>query len=71
VGNVYTQVTSGLKAGDTVVLADLSTPVPASSNTTTIGGFGGGGFGGAGGGRFTGGGGGRFTVGGAGGGFGG
>jgi multidrug efflux pump subunit AcrA (membrane-fusion protein) len=63
VGGVYTQVLSGLHRGTTVVLANLSTPVPASSTTVTggFGGGGGGGFGGAGG--FTGGGGGRFTRG--------
>jgi hypothetical protein len=65
VGGVYTQVLSGLNRGTTVVLADLSTPVPASSTTVT-GGFGGGGFGGGlGGGGFAGvgggGGGGGFT----------
>jgi multidrug efflux pump subunit AcrA (membrane-fusion protein) len=63
VGGVYTQVLSGLHRGTIVVLANLSTPVPASSTTVTggFGGGGGGGFGGAGG--FTGGGGGRFTRG--------
>jgi multidrug efflux pump subunit AcrA (membrane-fusion protein) len=65
VGGIYTQVLSGLNRGTTVVLADLSTPVPASSTTVT-GGFGGGGFGGGlGGGGFAGvgggGGGGGFT----------
>ena len=44
VGYTYTQVTSGLTEGDSVVLADYSEAVP-SSNTTTVGGFGGG-FGG-------------------------
>lgn len=54
IGDIYTQVRSGLHLGSSVVLADYSEPVP-SSNTTTVGGFGGaGGFGG--GGRFTGGG---------------
>jgi RND family efflux transporter MFP subunit len=49
VGDVYTQVLSGLKVGDSVVLANYSEAVP-SSNTTTVGGFGGtGGFGGSGG----------------------
>jgi HlyD family secretion protein len=47
IGDVYTQVLSGLKPGDTVVLADYAAPVP-SSNTSTLGGFGGGGFGGGG-----------------------
>jgi hypothetical protein len=66
VGSTYTQVLSGLKVGDAVVLADLAEAVP-SSNTATLGGFGGGGgFGGAGGftggtGRFT-----RTVVGGGG-----
>jgi multidrug efflux pump subunit AcrA (membrane-fusion protein) len=62
VGYAYTQVTSGLNEGDSLVLADYSEAVP-TSNTATVGGFGGtGGFGGAGG---FGGGGGRFTSGGA------
>jgi multidrug efflux pump subunit AcrA (membrane-fusion protein) len=55
VGYTYTQVISGLKEGDSVVLADYAEPVP-TSNTATTGGFGG--FGGAGG---IGGGAGRFT----------
>jgi len=46
VGYTYTQVTSGLKEGDSVVLADYSEAVP-TSNSTTVGGFGGG-FGGGG-----------------------
>jgi HlyD family secretion protein len=53
VGALVTQVTSGLTAGQSVVLADLSVPLPTSSTTTTTnrGGFGPGGFpGGAGGG---------------------
>jgi RND family efflux transporter MFP subunit len=50
VGDTYTQVLSGLKEGESIVLADYSDAVP-SSNTTTVNGFGGtGGFGGAGGG---------------------
>ena len=54
IGDIYTQVRSGLHLGSSVVLADYSEPVP-SSNTATVGGFGGaGGFGG--GGRFSGGG---------------
>ncbi len=62
VGGVYTQITSGLKDGQSVVLADLAEPVP-SSNTSTIGGFGGGGFGGAGGfARFGGGGAGQVNI---------
>jgi RND family efflux transporter MFP subunit len=48
VGDTYTQVLSGLAAGQTVVLADYAAPVP-SSNTNTFGGFGGGGFGNGGG----------------------
>jgi hypothetical protein len=43
VGTDRTAVTSGLTAGQTVVLADLGRAIP-SSNTTTR--FGGGGFGG-------------------------
>jgi multidrug efflux pump subunit AcrA (membrane-fusion protein) len=61
VGSIYTQVVSGLKVGDRVVLADYAEPVPAS-NTSTVGGFGGGG--GLGGGGFGGGGAGRFSGGG-------
>ena len=49
VGYTFTQVTSGLNEGDSVVLADYSEAVP-TSNTATVGGFGGaGGFGGTGG----------------------
>jgi multidrug efflux pump subunit AcrA (membrane-fusion protein) len=48
VGDVYTQVLSGLTPGETVVLANYAAPVP-SSNTATLGGFGGLGGGGAGG----------------------
>jgi HlyD family secretion protein len=47
VGDTYTQVLSGLTPGQSVVLADYAEPVP-SSNTSTLGGFGGGGFGGGG-----------------------
>ena len=56
VGDLFTQVTSGVKTGDTVVLADMSTPLPSSNTTfpTIGGGLGGGGLGG---GRFSGGGG--------------
>ncbi len=63
VGGIYTQVLSGLQLGDEVILANYADPVPAS-NTSTLGGFGGGfgGTGGFGGGTF-GGGGGRFTSG--------
>ncbi len=43
VGGVHTQVRSGLSLGDTVVLANLSAPVPTSSSSSTSG-FGGGGF---------------------------
>jgi trimeric autotransporter adhesin len=69
VGGIYTQVVSGLKVGDSIVLANYSEPVPAS-NTSTVGGFGGGG-GFTGGGGFGGGGAGRFTGGGGGATFGG
>ena len=55
VGDVYTQVLSGLTPGESVVLADYAAPVP-SSNTATLGGFGGFGGGGFGGGGFGGGG---------------
>jgi multidrug efflux pump subunit AcrA (membrane-fusion protein) len=52
VGPVYTQILSGLTAGQVVILADPSLPVPASSNNPTpgrlIGRLGGAGFGGAG-----------------------
>ncbi|HEX6476902.1 MAG TPA: HlyD family efflux transporter periplasmic adaptor subunit [Acidimicrobiales bacterium] len=76
-----TQISSGLSAGDQVILANLNASVP-SGNTTRLGGtggfggggFGGGGFGGGGfggGGRGGGGGGGGFGGGGAGGGAGG
>ncbi len=57
VGDTYTQVLSGLTPGQSVVLADYAEPVP-SSNTSTLGGFGGGGFGGGG----FGGGGGAFRI---------
>ena len=40
VGYTYTQVISGLNEGDSVVLADYAEPVP-TSNTATVGGFGG------------------------------
>lgn len=66
-GSSLTQITKGLKAGDQVVLADLSEALPTSGTTTTRGGAGGltGGAGGAGGAaRFAGGGGG-FGGGGA------
>jgi multidrug efflux pump subunit AcrA (membrane-fusion protein) len=52
VGPDRTEVTSGLAAGQTVVLADLSRPLPASNTTNTgggLGGLGGGGLGGGGG----------------------
>ena len=60
IGNIYTQITSGLKVGQSVVLADYSEAVPSSNNATTgFGGFGGGGgFGGTV--NFSGGGGGRI-----------
>jgi HlyD family secretion protein len=66
-GPDLTQIKSGLKAGDQVVLADLSTALPTAGTTTTRGGAGGltGGAGGAA--RFAGGGGGGgFTRGGGG-----
>jgi multidrug efflux pump subunit AcrA (membrane-fusion protein) len=58
IGSIYTEVLSGVTRGEAVVLANDATPVPAS-NTSTVGGFGGGGLGGTGG--F--GGGGRFSSG--------
>jgi multidrug efflux pump subunit AcrA (membrane-fusion protein) len=58
VGDLLTQVTSGVTAGETVVLADLDEPLPATSSGTTRTGFGGAGAGGFPGGGFTGGGGG-------------
>jgi HlyD family secretion protein len=66
IGRIYTQVLSGVKSGNTVVLANLSQAVPASSSTVTAG-FGGGGFGGGGAGfGGGGGGGGGFSRGGSG-----
>jgi len=69
VGDLLTQVTSGVKTGDEVVLADMNQALPSTNSTTTgrtglggAGGLGGGGFGGGGGG-FGGGGGGRFAGG--------
>jgi HlyD family secretion protein len=35
VGDILTQVSSGVKPGTTIVLADLNLPIPASSATTT------------------------------------
>jgi hypothetical protein len=63
VGALTTEITSGLTAGQQVVLADLTATLPANSTTTR-------GFGGAGGppGGFTGGGAGAGAGGGAGGG---
>jgi HlyD family secretion protein len=57
-GPVVTQVTSGLRAGDQVSLADVSAPMPTSGNTggARLGGGGGFGGGGLGGGRTAGGG---------------
>jgi macrolide-specific efflux system membrane fusion protein len=69
----YTQIKSGLKSGQEVVIASLSRSATTGSGTTGragFGGFGGGGFGGGGGG-FGGGGGGAFFSRGAGGGLGG
>ena len=37
IGSTWTQVTSGLRAGDTVVVADLSTPLPGSATSSTNG----------------------------------
>ena len=51
VGSIYTQVTGGVTKGTTVILANLSAPVPSSSTSSSTGGFGGG-FGGAGGAGF-------------------
>jgi multidrug efflux pump subunit AcrA (membrane-fusion protein) len=62
-GSTVTQITSGLKVGDQVMLANISEPMPTSGTGTTRGLTGRTGFGGGGGG-FTGGGGG-FTGGGA------
>ncbi len=45
-GADLTQITSGLKAGDQVELADLDTALPTSGTTNTRGAFGGGGGGG-------------------------
>ncbi|HEX5401818.1 MAG TPA: HlyD family efflux transporter periplasmic adaptor subunit [Pseudonocardiaceae bacterium] len=41
-GPVVTQVTSGLKAGDEVALANINEPMPTAGNTTGAGRFGGG-----------------------------
>jgi len=49
VGGTLTQITGGLKAGQEVVLAELSASIPSStSGGTGFGGLGGGGFGGGG-----------------------
>jgi trimeric autotransporter adhesin len=48
VGADRTAVTSGLTAGQVVVLADLGQAIPSSNTTTRFGGGGGGGFGGSG-----------------------
>jgi hypothetical protein len=62
-GEPYDQILSGLKSGQEVVIASLSSTVPSSTSGSTTRGFGGSGFGGPGG--FTGGGG-AFTRGGLG-----
>jgi len=46
VGALYTQITSGIGEGTTVVLADLSEAVPPSSSSLLVRGFGRGGLGG-------------------------
>jgi HlyD family secretion protein len=55
VGDDVTQIKTGLKAGQQVVLADLGQPLPTSSTTSNVGTFRPGQFGGAGGGRGAGG----------------
>jgi len=45
IGGAYTQITSGLEKGTSVVLADLSKAVPTSSTSTSTSRFGGGGSG--------------------------
>jgi multidrug efflux pump subunit AcrA (membrane-fusion protein) len=55
VGDTYTQVLSGLNAGQSVVLADYAEAVPSSNTDLTNALGGGGGFGGFGGGGFGGG----------------
>jgi multidrug efflux pump subunit AcrA (membrane-fusion protein) len=63
IGQDLTQITSGLKVGQLVVVADLNTPLPSTNTPTTPGGLGRtgltgtGGLGGGGGGGFGGGGG--------------
>ncbi|HEY1738607.1 MAG TPA: HlyD family efflux transporter periplasmic adaptor subunit [Acidimicrobiia bacterium] len=70
IGPLRTQITSGLKAGETVVLADLHAALPTSNIANAVAGNGGGGggggglLGGGGGGITGGGGGGRFRAGG-------
>jgi multidrug efflux pump subunit AcrA (membrane-fusion protein) len=67
-GTTEVQITSGLKAGDVVELADWSTPLPSANTNTPFGGAAGlsGGLGGGGAFRFGGGGGAAFKIGGAG-----
>ncbi len=48
VGSLYTQITSGLQRGTTVVLANLGAAVPSSNTSSSFRGFGGAGLGGAG-----------------------
>ncbi|MCL4313578.1 MAG: hypothetical protein M1131_05510, partial [Actinobacteria bacterium] len=55
VGTTTTQVISGLKAGEQVVIANRAAPLPGASSTPSrVGGFGGAGFGGFGGAGFAG-----------------
>jgi RND family efflux transporter MFP subunit len=66
IGPLRTQITSGLKAGETIVLADLHAALPTSNIANAVAGNGGssGLLGGSGGGITGGGGGGRFRTGG-------
>lgn len=72
VGSTVTQITSGLQAGDQVMLANITEPMPTPNTNNGRAGFGGGGaFRVGGGGAFAGGGAGAARAGGAGGGAGG